>query len=271
MTENTAIVITSVNEPGETLRAIALGCDQRGHQLIVVGDESGPEPFQIAGCNFYSIEAQRQLDFEFARSCPTRHYARKNIGYLLAIKNGAGILIDLDDDCSPNERFWQERHRHHTVPSIDNGGWINIYCYFTDEIVWPRGFPLRFISTTPADFETLAVRSVDCPIQQAVTDGDADVDAIYRLVSPREINFRTDRRVALQAGSWSPVNSQNTAWWAEAFPLLYLPAYCKFRMTDIWRSFVAQRIALTNGWSVLFQEPNGCKKRNPHAPMPHFE
>jgi hypothetical protein len=69
-------------------------------------------------------------------------------------------------------------------------------------------------------------------------------------------HFLPNRRVALGAGAWSPFNSQNTAWYPKAYPLLYLPSYCSFRMTDIWRSFVAQRIAWENGWAVLFKSPD---------------
>ena len=76
--------------------------------------------------------------------------------------------------------------------------------------------------------------------------------------------------MALAEGSWCPFNSQNTTWWRDAFPLMYLPAYCSFRMTDIWRSFVAQRIAWTNNWSVLFHEPTVWQERNEHDLMRDF-
>ena len=85
-----------------------------------------------------------------------------------------------------------------------------------------------------------------------------------------DVRFRRDRRLALGRGSWCPFNSQNTIWFAEAFPLLYLPAYCSFRMTDIWRSFVAQRIAWENGWTILFHSPTVHQERNPHALMTDF-
>ena len=51
---------------------------------------------------------------------------------------------------------------------------------------------------------------------------------------------------------------------------MYLPAYCSFRMTDIWRSFVAQRIAWANDWSVLFHAPNVWQERNEHNLMRDF-
>jgi hypothetical protein len=76
--------------------------------------------------------------------------------------------------------------------------------------------------------------------------------------------------VALGEGAWSPFNSQSTAWFPKAYPLLYLPSYCSFRMTDIWRSFVAQRIAWENGWSVLYSSPDVVQDRNEHSLMRDF-
>lgn len=41
-------------------------------------------------------------------------------------------------------------------------------------------------------------------------------------------------------------------------------------MTDIWRSFVAQRIARENGWSVLFHRATVRQERNEHNLMTDF-
>jgi hypothetical protein len=38
-------------------------------------------------------------------------------------------------------------------------------------------------------------------------------------------------------------------------PLLYLPSHCCFRMTDIWRSFIAQRCLWELGHWVVCQAP----------------
>jgi hypothetical protein len=42
-------------------------------------------------------------------------------------------------------------------------------------------------------------------------------------------------------------------------------------MTDIWRSFVAQRIAWEYGWGVLFHESTVRQERNEHNLMKDFE
>jgi hypothetical protein len=147
---------------------------------------------------------------------------------------------------------------------------VNVYRFFTDAHIWPRGLPLDQIQSAILAFEDLGQAEVDCPIQQGLSNENPDVDAIYRLTLPLPQSFRTDRRVALGANSWCPFNSQNTTWWRDASPLLYLPAYCSFRMTDIWRSFVAQRIAWANEWNILFHEPTVEQERNEHNLMRDF-
>ena len=109
------------------------------------------------------------------------------------------------------------------------------------------------------------------PIQQGLANQNPDVDAIYRLVLPLPLDFVEAAPVALGKGAWCPFNSQNTTWWSEAFPLLYLPFHCSFRMTDIWRSFVAQRIAWENGWSILFHNATVFQERNEHSLIRDFE
>ena len=271
MNEKLSLVVTSIASPNPVLRALAEGCRERKHQFIVVGDVPSPRDFRLEGCDFYGLEEQYETGFLSARLCPTRHYARKNLGYLLAMRAGARVIVETDDDNIPREEFWGERRRRRTVPVVNGDGWVNVYRYFADANIWPRGLPLDEVRRPVHEFDSLEVGEPDCPIQQGLADENPDVDAIYRLVEPLPQSFTRDRMVALGAGAWCPFNSQNTTWWAEAFPLLYLPAYCSFRMTDIWRSFVAQRIAWEQGWSVLFHGPTVRQERNEHNLMRDFK
>jgi hypothetical protein len=270
MKSNIAVVVTSISKPNKALQALAVGCQDRGYQFIVIGDEGSPSDFHLDGCRFYGIEEQRGLPLRFARLCPTRHYARKNLGYLVALSNGASVILETDDDNIPYQEFWHLRERVQTAPEIGNCGWVNVYRYFSEEKIWPRGLPLTHIHDQAPPFESLPRREIDCPISQGLVDANPDTDAIYRLTSSIPQYFTRNRHLALTSGSWSPFNSQNTTWWRDAFPLLYLPAYCSFRMTDIWRSFVAQRIAWTNDWGVAFHEPTVWQQRNEHDLMRDF-
>jgi hypothetical protein len=265
------VIVTSISAPNAALRMFAEAGAQHGYGFIVVGDNKSPAEFDVAGCDFYSMDRQRGTGFALAAICPANHYVRKNLGYLLAIREGASLIRDTDDDNFPRDGFWSVLGRDQTIPTSTGAGWVNVYDWFSDAPIWPRGLPLNEIRNPPASFETLPSELVDCPIQQGLADENPDVDAIYRLVHPLPQSFRVDRRVALGSGSWCPFNSQNTTWYPQAYPLLYLPATCTFRMTDIWRSFVAQRIAWANGWSILFHEATVWQERNDHDLMADFK
>ncbi|MDQ3019169.1 MAG: STELLO glycosyltransferase family protein [Bacteroidota bacterium] len=263
------LIITSIaNQEHPVLKKFAEESSVNDVFFIVVGDTKSPKEFNLAGCDYYSIELQQALNFELAKTLPSEHYARKNLGYLIAMSKGAEIIIETDDDNLPFQTFWDNRAKIVNAHLLINKGWINIYKHFTDVHVWPRGFALESIKNTFPRLEGQV--SVECPIQQGLIDENPDVDAIYRLVLPLPITFNKSESIALGNDSYCPFNSQNTTWFKEAFPLLYLPSYCSFRMTDIWRSFVAQRIAWTCGWTILFHQSTVWQERNEHNLMTDF-
>ena len=268
--EKIALVVTTIAKPQRVLRALASGCQKHQWDFVVVGDAASPRNFNLTGCDYYSLRRQRQTGFKTAKRCPGGHYARKNIGYLLAIREGAGVIVETDDDNFPEKDFWQAREKIRTVKILKKTGWVNIYSYFSDSRIWPRGLPLTCISNKISNKDLTQAKGICCPIQQGLANDNPDVDAIYRLVLPLPQRFNNLKDIALGKGAWSPFNSQNTGWWKEAFALLYLPSYCSFRMTDIWRSLVAQRIAWENNWSILFYPPTVTQKRNKHNLLKDF-
>lgn len=267
--EPTAVVVTSIAGPNPVMRQIAADCLERGIHFYVIGDLKSPSGFSLNGCDFFSIQRQTGLDLLTPARCPTGHYARKNIGYLQAMRDGAKIIIETDDDNMPGKDFYSPLASSALYPTVERKGWVNVYRYNTDRNIWPRGLPLDALSDELP--EVTGPARVDCPIQQGLADDNPDVDAIYRLVMPLPISFSGNSRIALTSGVWCPFNSQNTTFYEKAFPLLYLPSYCSFRMTDIWRSFVAQRIAWENGWSILFREATVKQSRNEHNLLRDFE
>ena len=275
MIENYGIVITTINYPTRAVVEIARDCSKLNAEFVLIGDKKSPTDFHQGGATYLDIVAQRKSGFRYAEIAPDRHYARKNIGYLHCMREGTTVLIETDDDNIPLPAFWDERNRIVKARSIEKTSdsaatWVNVYSCFTDKMIWPRGLPLEYISNSSSVFMNLPLREVYCPIQQGLADENPDVDAIYRLTSALPFNFEPRDGVAL-CGDWCPFNSQNTTWWPEAFPLLYLPFYCSFRMTDIWRSFVAQRIAYLNGWNILFHRATVTQERNEHNLLKDFE
>jgi hypothetical protein len=268
--DKSALVVTSIAAPNPVLAACAEGSRKHGVDFIVIGDTKSPPGFDLQDCDFWSIERQKNLPSRLASVLPERHYSRKNLGYLLAMERGAEIIIETDDDNFPLEAFWGGRTSLQKANLCADGGWINVYRYFTDSLIWPRGFPLEHIRKAVTPLSLLDEQEVYCPIQQGLVDVNPDVDAIYRLTMQLPQSFSGAANIALGKGSWSPFNSQNTTWFRDAFPLLYIPSYCSFRMCDIWRSFIALRICWANDWRVLFHGPTVYQERNDHDLLKDF-
>jgi hypothetical protein len=267
--KNTFLIITSIaNQDHPVLKKFAEETSKYKVPFIVIGDTKSPKEFNLTGCDFFSIERQQMLKFKLSKILPLKHYARKNLGYLIAISREAEVIIETDDDNLPLEDFWNKRTKNVNAHLVYNKGWVNVYKHFTETHIWPRGFSLENILDEFPTFEK--TQFIDCPIQQGLADENPDVDAIYRLTLPLPIIFNKTTSVALGTNSICPFNSQNTTWFKEAFPLLYLPSYCSFRMTDIWRSFVAQRIAWSCGWPILFHQSTVWQERNEHNLMNDF-
>lgn len=266
-----AAVITTINPPSKTVQELA----ERGvDRIIVIGDTKTPINWEAPGADFYSIGNQFSLGLNITSYLHHAHYARKNLGYLMAMRSDAEVIYDTDDDNVPSQ--WQARELECRALPTTEPGWRNVYRYFHGSDIWPRGFALARLAD---DLPPLGAETRGCfPIQQGLADGEPDVDAIWRLAAVpsnmrgRIVLFRDGMSVALGQGVWCPFNSQTTWWFREAQPLMYLPSYATFRMTDIWRSFVAQRCLWELGRTVVFHSPSEVRQqRNEHDLMKDFE
>ncbi len=264
------VVITSIFPPGEAIRRFAA---LPGWRLVVVGDKRSPAGWTHPGVDFLSVSRQRRLPFKTVGALPWNHYARKMLGYLWAAREGATVIGESDDDNlpAPGWNFPDFEGHFQQVPA--DRGFVNIYYpLFTDQAIWPRGLPLSCIRDpkTMVGTEELTADRCRIGVWQALADGDPDVDAIYRLTSNAPCRFARRSPVVLGTGTLSPFNSQNTAFIREMLPLMYLPAYVNFRVTDILRSYVAQPILWSAGFRLGFTEPSVHQARNAHDFMEDF-
>jgi hypothetical protein len=267
-----AAVVTTIAEPTASLKKLAERLASGGHRLTVVGDAKGPAEFSLPGSEFFSLKDQQRMPFVLSAILPVGHYTRKNVGYLCAMKQSPQCLYETDDDNAPADS-WQPRSLGTRAVPARVDGWFNAYRCFTDEFIWPRGLPLDQVRNGSVCCHVLETvpEDVKAPIQQGLADNSPDVDAVWRLLHDKSITFDRKPSVCLQPGTWCPFNSQSTWWWPRAYPLMYLPSYCSFRMTDIWRSFVAQRCLWELGYGVVFHAAEVYQERNPHDLMKDFE
>lgn len=257
------VVLTSINPPAPAVERFAA---LAAWDVLVIGDRKTPRDWHSPGVRFVAADRQEKLPFKIVRALPWDHYARKMIGYLIAAAEGAALLAESDDDNLP-ENDWQFPALTGRYDQIPPGSDIvNIYSLFTAQPIWPRGFPLTRITAPETRLrpETLVPASVRIGIWQALADDDPDVDAIYRLTSNKPCRFARREPVVLPPGTFSPFNSQNTAFRRELLPLMYLPARVNFRVTDILRSYVAQPILWAAGYRLGFLGPTVRQARNHH-------
>lgn len=265
-------VITTIQAPTASVRKLCRALRPLKATLLIVGDRKGPDTYPLSGTDLLSIESQLAQPLRLARLLPLNHYVRKNLGYLTAISRGAECIYETDDDNGPSAN-WRPRVQMVRARGISRPGWFNVFRHFSDQLIWPRGFPLREILPTVKvePRRKPSFGQFDSPIQQGMVDRHPDVDAIWRLVFGDDLYFRKAESVALMPGVWSPFNSQTTWWFSAAYPLLYLPSFCTFRMTDIWRSFVAQRCLWAMGAVVTFHAAEVVQQRNVHNLLKDFQ
>jgi hypothetical protein len=237
--------------------------------LIVVGDKKTPSPWNLKNVIYLSHDKQEKLFPKFSKILPWNIYSRKNIGYLVAIKNKSKVIGETDDDVFPHSNYPPNISKIKKIEIISGAKFINIYKRFTDTHCWPRGYPLEFINS---DLKVKKfVKKIFCPIQNSIIDRDSDFDAVYRLVTNKEVKFKKNGEYAIDKGSYCPLNSQNTFFHPEAFLLLYMPSV-QPRVEDILRGYIAQRIIWEIGGNVVFSATTAfTSNRNKHDYLKDFK
>jgi hypothetical protein len=254
--------------------------------VVVVGDKKSAvdETYSVSNVVFLSVTAQEELAYPI--QLPYNSYARKIIGYLYAIQHGATTIYESDDDNMPIADLSgflaaREKILHYipkTAAELDSEApypVVNPYAHFGHPSIWPRGYPLDALNLEQQ--ELFQVEEGNTWIQQSLANGDPDVDAVFRLTrklhhKPIDITFDSSApSVALPAGTFCPYNSQNTLHHYPAFWALFIPGSVSFRVSDIWRSYWAQRLLWEVAGVVSFLPPFVYQERNAHNYIKDFE
>jgi hypothetical protein len=260
------IIITTINPKSE---GIARFERMDGWNIVVVGDKKSEPIASSSSLTFLSVNDQMKLGYDLVEICPYNHYTRKNIGYLYAMQHGAEVIYDTDDDNLPYDS-WRLLDFVCSRKIVSALKFVNMYKYYTEELIWPRGYPLDDIyKGTTLDSEE--IQPVEVGIWQGLADNDPDVDAVYRLAVNKKVRFADKLPVVLERGNYCPINSQNTFWSKKTFPYLYLPAATSFRFTDILRGYIAQRLLWEQNLRLGFTGATVYQERNEHELMRDFE
>ena len=131
-----------------------------------------------------------------------------------------------------------------------------------------------------ADVQKSTVELGDMPLSsigviQSLCNGDPDNDLIFCMTRPVSTNFTFDRSInsmplLIPFNKYSPYNAQATTHLHSAFWGLYLPITVPGHVTDIWRSYLTQRIMKDIGLHVLYTPPIVHHNRSEHDYISNF-
>jgi len=231
---------------------------------------------------YLTVQEQESLEFRSVGETPWNHFSRKNIGFLYAIREGAEAVLDFDDDndivmpVTSYAMLSPVGGRDVRARSVHHPGALNVYNYFRpSDHVWPRGLPLaetiQSLSTRRAS--RVKVQRSQVAVWQHLAQLDPDVDAIWRQTHKLPLKFgKHDDPLVLEKGSWAPFNAQATVWTKAGFLLMRLPSTVHGRVSDIWRSYIAQPLLWNQNLSVAFAAPQfSVANRNAHNYLGDFE
>lgn len=267
------LVVTSIRDYTDAVLKCAA---TSGWHVVFVADRRTPSLGPRENIAALGLADQERLDCELFKHCPYDHYARKNLGYIYAMRRGARYLLDIDDDNYPNGTWEDMLAYDGRIRQVSAAGsesdYVNVYLHFTSEFIWPRGLPLD-ASKNKGHISQAPSPDAEVAVWQGLVDGDPDVDAVYRLLFGPDVclEFEQALPVVLDRGTYCPFNSQNTMWSRAAFALMYLPATVSFRFSDILRGYVAQRCLWAADRRLGFCASTAYQKRNVHDLLKDFE
>ena len=298
-------VVTTIFEPSEAVKRTAALPAASGWCTVIVADTKTPTnyreaskltPAQEEGVVFLSVDDQKAwaasasgVVGEFVRSIPYRHFARKNLGFLYAIQQGAQFVFDFDDDNILY--YWDAATREVMLPLEDPDKLLAVRIPETNqspthsfnhhllmgatiEMSWARGFPLELVQDTKTQGLPLVTQDRTIPMSQLAVlqycaEGNPDIDAIHRLVKPLPMGFQSREQggtpLLVPQGVYSPYNAQATVHTAPALFALLLPFTVPGRVSDIWRGYFAQRIFDDLDLHLAFLPPAIVQDRNEHS------
>jgi len=198
---------------------------------------------------------------KYSSAIPEKCHAETSFGFLVAYKEGADVILELDDDC-----FHASNHnliREHLNNLLSNGGFIvssNSKWYNTienlvlnnDFVVFPRGHPYAPEARIES-YNWKKTNNRKCVLNMGLWAGYPDLDALTILYnggldgrcSIKSVGLKRDK-VIVDGGTYFAICSMNTSFQRRivpAFYQLYMKVMGVDRFDDIWSGLFIKKIA----------------------------
>ena len=233
---------------------------------------------------YLSFKEQENLGFCSLRYISKNSFARKNIGYLFAIKYGAKEIYEIDDDIvvkNMNDikiiNYNNSQYSRISIGMNKDLKMINPYSYFGINDIWPRGFFLKDIQFENNIFFNYELKQIKIKplIYQGLLNGEPDIDEIFYMTRKNKVDtlkivFSENYPLLYTPGNFVPINSKNTKYLYDIFPSLPLFSSLNNRINDIYRGYILQTYAWKYKGGIIFLHSNIYKYGNMNIDKNNF-
>jgi hypothetical protein len=258
-----ALVTTTIQVPEVLRRYRKLGPDV---EIIVAGDMKTPPEavglIEEVGV-YLDLTEQVRLHPTLSATIGWNSIQRRNFALLEAMKLAPDVIVSVDDDNIPMGDYFFVLERAFEPGGMSaRGKWFNLGELAFESYTY-RGYP-RSQSSRAWIGQGNAQR---IGVVNGLIYGDPDINATERIERDPQVSgyyLGVDGVTVDPRETWTPINSQNTAWRAELAPLaMVLPHVGRY--DDIWASYIAQRVLSATDFHIRFGKPYVRQERNPQS------
>jgi hypothetical protein len=220
---------------------------------------------------YLSLKKQNNFNYRILKFLNPRSYFRKSIGYLYAIQNGAKEIYEIDEELQFNNNqitHHKFKNQYISYVSRKDNLMINPYPHFGYENICPRGFKINDIGKQIKNSFYL-INSTNLSLKPLIFQGlinlFPDIDSIFsstRIKFENKYDFKILNAHPLLyfPNNFISINSKNTHYLYEMFPLLIFPISLDENIADIWRGYLMQYFAWITKGVVIYYNSDVFRK-----------
>ena len=190
---------------------------------------------------------------------------------MYAIQNGAKEIYEIDEELEfSNIHFISQNieKKYISYVSRKDNLMTNPYPHFGYTNIWPRGFKINDIGRQTKDNFYL-INSTNLFLKPLIFQGIInyfpDIDSIFTSTRKKFENiydFKISNSYPLLyfPNNFVPINSKNTRYLYEIFPLLIFPISFAENIADIWRGYLMQYFAWIIKGGVIYHISDAFRK-----------